>query len=136
MMRIAKVPSARSAGYLGSHFSAQEEYGLPSHLSGRKLSRKCKPTQRVMSTSRLIKLCWQQREHCKRDQSYNRFRKQEDERMKNQTAIKSLIRCTHFLAPQHIAHTTNFDKLVDLVASCGSEDLKYFQGRMPHTHFI
>ena len=40
------------------------------------------------------------------------------ERMKNRAAIKSLIRCTHFLALQHIAHTTNFDKLIDLVVAC------------------
>lgn len=46
--------------------------------------------------------------------------------MKNRAAIKSLIRCTHFLARQHIPHTTNFDKLVDLVVSCGGEDLKHF----------
>ena len=45
------------------------------------------------------------------------------ERMKNRAAIKSLIRCTHFLARNHIAHTTNF---VDLVVSCGSQTLKYF----------
>ena len=46
--------------------------------------------------------------------------------MKNSSVIKSLIRCTHFLARNHIAHTTNFDKLVDLVVSCGSKPLKYF----------
>ena len=37
-----------------------------------------------------------------------------------------LLLCTHFLARQHIPHTTNFDKLVDLVVSCGGEDLKQF----------
>ena len=31
-----------------------------------------------------------------------------------------------FLARQHIPHTTNFDKLVELVVSSGSEDLKNF----------
>ena len=40
--------------------------------------------------------------------------------------IKALIRCTHFLAHQHIAHTTNFDKLVELVVSCGGETLQTF----------
>ena len=45
------------------------------------------------------------------------------ERMKNRAIIKSFIRCTHFLACQHIPHTTNFDKLVDLVVSCGGEDM-------------
>ena len=48
------------------------------------------------------------------------------ERMRNRAAVKSLIRCTHFLARQHIAHITYFSKLVDLVVSCGGEDLKYF----------
>ena len=40
--------------------------------------------------------------------------------------IKALIRYTHFLAHQHIAHTTNFHKLVDLVVSCGGETLQTF----------
>ena len=48
------------------------------------------------------------------------------ERLKNRAAIKSLIHCTHFLVCQHIPHTTNFDKLVDLVVSCGGKDLKLF----------
>ena len=38
--------------------------------------------------------------------------------------IKALIRCTHFLDHQHIAHTTNFNKLVDLVVSFGGETLQ------------
>ena len=48
------------------------------------------------------------------------------ERIRNRAAIKSLIRCTHFLTRQHIPHTTNFDKLVDLVVACGGDDLKHF----------
>ena len=48
------------------------------------------------------------------------------ERMKNRAAIRSLTHCTHFLACQHIPHTTDFDKLVDLVVSCGGEDTKHF----------
>ena len=50
----------------------------------------------------------------------------EQERIKNRSGIKVLLLCTHFLARQHIPHTTNFDKLVDLVVSCGGEDLKQF----------
>ena len=50
----------------------------------------------------------------------------EQEKMKNRTAIKALLRCTHFLARNHIAHTTNFDRLIDLVVCCGGEDLKQF----------
>ena len=50
----------------------------------------------------------------------------EQQRLQNRKAIKALIRCTHFLAHQHIAHTTNFDKLVELVVSCGGETLPTF----------
>jgi len=31
-----------------------------------------------------------------------------------------------FFAHQHVPHTTNFDKLVEQVVSCGGEDLKRF----------
>jgi len=37
------------------------------------------------------------------------------DRLKNRAAIKCLLRYTHFFAHQHIAHTTNFSDLVDLV---------------------
>ena len=53
----------------------------------------------------------------------------EQKRIKNRSGIKTLLLCTHFLALQHIPHTTNFDKLVDLVVSCGGEDLKLFADR-------
>ena len=46
--------------------------------------------------------------------------------MLNRKAIKSFFRCAHFLSYQHIPHTTNFNKLVDLVVSCGGEDFKKF----------
>ena len=49
--------------------------------------------------------------------------------MLNRKAIKSFFRCAHFLVCQHIPHTTNFDKLVKLVVSCGGEDLKNFLDR-------
>ncbi len=48
----------------------------------------------------------------------------DEEKLKNRMAIKALIRCTHFLARRHIPHTTNFDELIDLIVSCGAEDLK------------
>ena len=50
----------------------------------------------------------------------------QSERQKNRTAIKSLIHCTHILAWNHIAHTSNFDRLLDLVVSSGGESLKTF----------
>ena len=53
----------------------------------------------------------------------------EQRRLQNRKAIKALIRCTHFLAHQHITHTTNFDKLVELVVSCGRETLLTFLDR-------
>ena len=61
----------------------------------------------------------------------------EQERIKNRSGIRVLLLCTHFLARQHIPHTTNFDQLVDLVVSCGGEDLKHFligQEEMLPTH--
>ena len=36
---------------------------------------------------------------------------------------------TKNVAHQHIAHTTNFDKLVELVVSCGGETLQTFLDR-------
>ena len=53
-------------------------------------------------------------------------RLEECERLKNRLAIKSLLRCTHFLARNHIAHTTNSGDLVHLLVTCGGEDLKQF----------
>ena len=50
----------------------------------------------------------------------------DEEKMKNRAAVKALICCPHFLAHQHIAHSTNFEKLVSLVVACGGEDLKTF----------
>ena len=51
---------------------------------------------------------------------------EEHQRLKNRAAIKALLRCTHFLVCHHIPHTTNFEELIDLVVSCGAEDLKSF----------
>ena len=48
----------------------------------------------------------------------------EQRRLQNRKAIKALIQCTHFLAHQHIAHTANLDKLVELVVSCGGRLFK------------
>ena len=50
----------------------------------------------------------------------------DEEKMKNRVAAKALIRCPHFLARQHIAHSTNSEKLVSLIVACGGEDLKTF----------
>ena len=50
----------------------------------------------------------------------------DEEKMKNRAAVKALIHCTHFLAHQHIAYSTNFEELVGLVVACGGEDLKTF----------
>lgn len=48
------------------------------------------------------------------------------QREKNRAAMKSLVRCTHFLTRNHIAHSTNFTQLVDLVVSCGARELQVF----------
>ena len=49
-----------------------------------------------------------------------------DSERKNQKAIKALLGCTHYLCKLHIPHTTNFSKLIDLIVSCGEEDLEEF----------
>ena len=53
----------------------------------------------------------------------------EQQRLQNRKAIKALVRFTRFLAHQHIAHTTNFDKVVEFVESCGGETLQTFLDR-------
>ena len=53
----------------------------------------------------------------------------EQERIMNRKAVKSLFRCEHFLTHQHIPHTTDFERLVKLVVSCGGDDLKNFLDR-------
>ena len=50
----------------------------------------------------------------------------DEEKMKNRAVVKALIRCTHFLACQHFAHSTKLEKLVSLVVACGGKDLKSF----------
>ena len=49
--------------------------------------------------------------------------------MKNRMDIKAPLPCTHFLARRHISHMINFDKLVDLITSCGAKDLRMFLER-------
>ena len=48
------------------------------------------------------------------------------EREKNRAAIKSLVRSTHFLTHRHIAHSTNFTQLIDLVLSCRARESQNF----------
>ena len=102
--------------------------GLPNHsLTGKKATQKIKSH----SKSEVYLLS------CQLEVEADRARKEgsiisqlrnvgEHQRLKNRKTIKALIRCTHFLAHQHIAHTTNFDKLVELVVSCGGETLQTF----------
>ena len=52
-----------------------------------------------------------------------------EQRERNRAAMKSLVRCTHFLTRHHIAHSTNFTQLVDLVVSCGTRELEVFLER-------
>ena len=50
----------------------------------------------------------------------------DSERSKNRKATKALLGCTHYLCKQHIPHTPNFSKLIDLIVSCGGKDLEEF----------
>ena len=56
-------------------------------------------------------------------------------KMKNGAAVKALIHCPHFLTRQHIAHSTNFEKLVSLVVACGGKNAMY-TSRIAVTEFI
>ena len=57
------------------------------------------------------------------EQQLHRVSARETER--NRAGMKSLIQCTHFLVCHHIAHSTNFTHLVDLVVSCGAKELVF-----------
>ena len=50
----------------------------------------------------------------------------DSERSMNRKAIKALLGCTHYLCKQHIPHSSNFSKLIDLIVSCGGKDLEEF----------
>lgn len=52
-------------------------------------------------------------------------------RAENRAAVKCLILLTHFLTKEHIAHSTKFEKLVDVVIRCGSQHLKVFLETAP-----
>lgn len=52
-------------------------------------------------------------------------------RAENRAAVKCLILLTHFLTKEHVAHSTKFEKLVDVVVRCGSQHLKKFLETAP-----
>ena len=52
-------------------------------------------------------------------------------RAQNRVAMKCLILLTHFLTKEHVAHSTKFEKLVDVVVRCGSQQLKQYLETAP-----
>ena len=52
-------------------------------------------------------------------------------RAQNRAAMKCLILLTHFLTKEHVAHSTKFEKLVDVVVRCGSQQLKQYLETAP-----
>ena len=52
-------------------------------------------------------------------------------RAQNRAAMKCLILFTHFLTKEHVAHSTKFEKLVDVVVRCGSQQLKQYLETAP-----
>ena len=126
----SKVLSVRPAGHLEvNHFSTHEEYGWISKPfnNWKKAVEKMKVHEKscihaIANKAALaseaaisVGLVLQQLPNADRQ-----------ERMKSRAAIKAFIRCKHFIAHQHIPYTTNLEKLVDLVVSCGGEHLKHF----------
>ena len=126
MMKTVKVPSAQYAGYLEAvACSTQEEYGSPLHLQIGIDKMRAHERNSVHTNASQAALDAQlAMQQCSVLQQLQQSDRQE--RMKKRAAIKSFIRCTHFLTCQHIPHTTNFDRIVNLVISCGGEDLKHF----------
>jgi len=51
------------------------------------------------------------------------YKKIHDSNKLKKKSSNYLLHCTHFLAHQHISHTSD---LVNLVVSCGGENLKYY----------
>ena len=45
--------------------------------------------------------------------------------------MKCLILLTHFITKEHVAHSTKFEKLVDVVVRCGSQQLKQYLETAP-----
>ena len=52
-------------------------------------------------------------------------------RAQNRAAMKCLILLTHFLTKEHVAHSTKFEKLVDVVVRCDSRQLKQYLETAP-----
>ena len=52
-------------------------------------------------------------------------------RAQNRAAMKCLVVLTHFLTKEHVAHSTKFEKLVDVVVRCGSQQLKQYLETAP-----
>ena len=52
-------------------------------------------------------------------------------RAQNRAAMKCLILLTHFLTKEHVAHSTKFEKLVDVVVRSGSQQLKQYLETAP-----
>lgn len=60
------------------------------------------------------------------EQSHNSYYKLKKVRVKDREAIKALVRCAHYVACHHVAHTTNYEDLVSLAVSYGAQPLAHF----------
>ena len=122
--------SANYAKKVEDLFRGLAGLGLPNHsLTGRRRLRKWNHIKKVKCTFYPVNWTWKLIELEKKDPLSASFKMFGAAKLQNRKAIKALIRCTHFLAHQHIAHTTNLDKLVELVVSCGGETFQTFLDR-------
>ena len=125
MTTIIKEHFVRSVGSRSiRHLKKMEVHGLPSHSrTGKRQWRKW-GREHSKSDSHI--------KHCETELLAASARKEGSSIIQQLRIIgeqDALLLCTHFLARQHIPHTINFGKLVDLVVSCGGEDLKQFADR-------
>ena len=102
--------------------STQEVFGSQNRSRiGRKLPRECKLMKEVASTFKPVS----RTSHVKTGSVVQQLQRVGmQEREKNRAAMKSLVRCTHFLPAPYCS--TNFNQLVDLVMSCGAWEFQVF----------
>ena len=65
------------------------------------------------------------------EQLYSNSRMLKLTKGQNRAAMKCFILFTHFLTKEHVAHSTKFEKLVDVVVRCSSQQLKQYLETAP-----
>ena len=136
MMKTAKACFVMSAKKLKSHCKELEVHGSQSpSLTGRRHWKRMKAHSQsdihvqACQASMLAKSAGREGTIMQQLQQIT-----DEEKMKNRAAVKALICCPHFLARQHIAHNTNFEKLLWVVVEKISKPFWNLLVKMLCTH--